>query len=158
MAYRNVFFSFGWDDDVSRAMVVRNCGLPYGVTAVGFRDAADIETVKRQNDAAIQRWINSQLDGTSVTVVLLGAQTHLSKWVKYECDASAERGNGIIFIDISSIKDFHGQTSTLGGLPNGWRFYPPGTGSPYLFKTWDTQQSPVEIGAWIEQAAQNVGK
>ncbi|WP_420443130.1 TIR domain-containing protein [Candidatus Poriferisodalis sp.] len=157
MAYRNVFFSFGWDDDVWRAMVVRNCGLTLGVNAAGFKDAADIEAVKRQSDAAIQRWIDAQLVGTTVTVVLLGATTFASRWVKYEFEASMARGNGVVFIDISGIADQDGRTTTFGGLPAGWTLVEHGSHPQYLFRVWDTQTSPQHIGDWIELAARNVG-
>ncbi len=158
MAYRSVFFSFDWDQDVWRAMVVRNCGVTLGVNAAGFRDAAEIEAVKYRSDEAIKHWIDSQLNGTTVTVVLLGALTHQSRWVKYECDASIARGNGIIFIDISGIADQYRRTTTYGGMPTGWPEPSPYSPGPYLFRQWDTQLSPQQFGTWIEQAAQNVGK
>jgi len=41
----------------------------------GFIDAANFEKLKKQGDAAIKRWIDDQLKGTSVTVVLVAA-TH----------------------------------------------------------------------------------
>ena len=50
--------------------------------AAGFIDAADFEEIKKQGDEAIKRWINSQLDGTSVTVVLIGAETYSRRWVR----------------------------------------------------------------------------
>lgn len=158
MAYRSVFFSFDWDQDVWRAMVVRNCGVTLGVNAAGFRDAAEIESVKYRSDEAIKRWIDSQLNGTTVTVVLLGALTRQSRWVKYEIDASIARGNGIIFIDISGIADQYRRTTIYGGMPAGWPELSPYSPGPYLFRQWDTQFSPQQFGAWIEQAAQNVGK
>ena len=158
MAYRNVFFSFDWDQDVWRAMVVRNSGILFGVNAAGFRDAAEIEEVKHQSDAAIKRWIDSQLSGTTVTVVLLGAKTYQSRWVKYECDASIARDNGIVFIDISDIADQYRRNSSYGGMPAGWPEPSQGSTSPYLFFRWETQHSPLQFGTWVEQAALNVGK
>ena len=82
---RHVFFSFKYKD-VSRAMVVRNSWVAQGREAAGFIDAVDFEKVKRQGDAAIKGWIDGQLQGTSVTVVLVGAKTCSSRWVKYEID------------------------------------------------------------------------
>jgi len=87
---RRVFFSFEYGD-VSRAMVVRNSWVCQGCEAAGFIDAADFETLNRQGDAAVQRWIDDQLKGTSVTVVLVGAGTCDSKWVRYEIEKSATR-------------------------------------------------------------------
>lgn len=69
---RRVFFSFKYKQDVSRAMVVKNSWVTQGREAAGFIDAADFEKLKRQGDTAIKNWINKQLEGTSVTVVLVG--------------------------------------------------------------------------------------
>jgi hypothetical protein len=67
MMARRAFFSFKYED-VSRAMVVRNSWVTQGgQQAAGFVDAADFEKIKRQGDAAIKRWIDDQLKGTSVT-------------------------------------------------------------------------------------------
>ena len=103
---RQVFFSFDYDQDVRRVEQVRNCGAldPQG-EAIRFFDAANRETLKRQGDAAITKWINEQMHGTSVTVVLFGARTHLSEWVNYEIKQSVEKGNGLLGIDIHGIKD-----------------------------------------------------
>ena len=54
---RRVFFSFKYLD-VSRAMVVRNSWVTQGREAAGFIDAAEFEKIKRQGDAAIQRWVS----------------------------------------------------------------------------------------------------
>jgi len=56
---RKVFFSFKYED-VSRAMVVRNSWVTRGTEAAGFIDKADFESVKRQGDQAIKRWIDAQ--------------------------------------------------------------------------------------------------
>ena len=86
---RYVFFSFEYTD-VSRAMVVRNSWVTQGNKAAGFIDAADFEEIKRRGDASIKRWIDEQLESTSVTVVLVGQHTCSSRWVKYEIDKSIE--------------------------------------------------------------------
>ena len=103
---RQVFFSFDYDQDVRRVEQVRNCGAldPQG-EAIRFFDAANRETLKRQGDAAIAKWINEQMHGTSVTVVLFGAYTYFSEWVSYEIEQSVEKGNGLLGIAIHGIKD-----------------------------------------------------
>jgi len=60
--------------------------------------------------------VDSQLEGTSVTVVLVGEKTCNSRWVKYEIRKSIERGNGLLGIDISKIKDLQGNTSERCGI------------------------------------------
>jgi len=55
---RRVFFGFKYED-VSRGMVVRNSWVAQGKETAGFVDAADFEKIKKQGDAAIQRWIDN---------------------------------------------------------------------------------------------------
>src|SRR3989344_996444 len=120
---RKVFFSFKYED-VSRANVVRNSWVAQRKEAAGFIDAADFEEVESQGEEAIENWIDEQLDGTSVTVVLVGKKTCNSKWVKYEIEKSKEIGNGLLGIDISKIKDLQGNTSErCGQIPTGYDFY-----------------------------------
>ena len=120
---RKVFFSFKYED-VSRAMVVRNSWVTKDKESAGFIDKAEFEEVKKKGDQAIKNWIDSQLKGTSVTVVLVGEKTCDSKWVKYEIEKSIEKGNGLIGIDISKIKDLQGNTSErCEQIPKGYKFY-----------------------------------
>ena len=144
---RRVFFSFEYSD-VSRAMVVRNSYLTRGTEAAGFIDAAAFETLKKRGDDAIKAWIDGQLRSTTVTVVLVGANTCSSKWVKYEIQQSKKRGNGLLGIDISKIKDLRGRTTErCGQLPAGYRFY-----------LWNKEKGYQNVGAWIEKAAKAAGK
>jgi len=144
---RQVFFSFKYED-VSRAMVVRNSWVTQGRQAAGFVDAADFEKIKRQGDAAIKRWIDNQLHGTSVTVVLVGEKTCSSRWVKYEIEKSKEIGNGLIGVDISKVKDLKGYTSDrCGQIPKGYPFY-----------LWYKEDGYNNLGDWIEDAAAAAGR
>jgi hypothetical protein len=144
---RRVFFSFKYKD-VSRAMVVRKSWVAQGKEAAGFVDAADFEKIKRQGDDAIRRWINNQLEGTSVTVVLVGQHTCSSRWVKYEIEQSIKRGNGLLGIDISKIKDLQGNTSDrCGKIPKGYAFY-----------LWFKDDGYNKMGEWIEKAAKAAGR
>jgi hypothetical protein len=144
---RRVFFSFKYED-VSRAMVVRNSWITQGREAAGFIDAADFEKLKRQGDAAIKAWIDGQLLGTSVTVVLVGDATCGSRWVKYEIEKSKALGHGLLGIDVSKIKDFDGETSErCGKIPEGYDFY-----------LWNKDDGYNNMGAWIEKAAKAAGR
>ena len=144
---RRVFFSFKYKD-VSRAMVVRNSWVTQGKEAAGFIDAADFEKVKRQGDQAIKNWIDNQLNNTSVTVVLVGALTCNSRWVKYEIAKSKEIGNGLLGIDVSKIKDLQQNTTErCGRIPNGYPFY-----------LWNNDDGYNNMGEWIEKAAKAAGR
>ncbi len=158
---RRVFFSFKYKRDVWRANVVRNSWVTQGKEAAGFVDAAEFEEIKKRGDAAIRRWIVDQLHGTSVTAVLVGSHTCFSRWVKYEIEQSKERGNGLLGIDISGIKDKDGNTThCCGRLPND--FYDNSDGFPvdyrYSFYSWTKDNGYDNIGDWIEKAARAVGR
>lgn len=144
---RKVFFSFKYDD-VQRAMNVRNSNIIKGAIKSGFIDKADFEEVERQGDKAIKAWIDKQLEGTTVTVVLVGEKTNKSRWVKYEIDQSIERGNGILTIDISKIKDLNGNTTDCCNLRvNGYNHY-----------LWNKNNGRENLGSWVEDAAVAAGK
>lgn len=57
-----------------------------------------LDPVKSTDPDYISRKINEQLSGTSVTVVLVGAETANSKWVEREIEWSLEKGNGVLAI------------------------------------------------------------
>lgn len=144
---RKVFFSFKYDD-VHRAMNVRNSNVITGAIKSGFIDKADFEEVERQGDNAIKAWIDKQIDGTTVTVVLVGANTNKSRWVEYEIKQSIARGNGIITIDISKIKDMNGNTTACCGLRvKGYNHY-----------LWNNNNGRENLGKWVEDAAVAAGK
>ena len=144
---RRVFFSFEYED-VSRAMVVRNSWVTQGREAAGFIDAADFEKLKKQGDTAIENWIDRQLEGTSVTIVLVGVRTCSSRWVKYEIEESIKRGKGLLGIDVSKIRDLHGNTSErCGEIPKGYSFY-----------LWNKDDGFENMSDWIESAAKAAGK
>jgi len=144
---RRVFFSFEYGD-VSRAMVVRNSWVAQGKEAAGFIDAANFEELERKGKTAIENWIDGQLNGTSVTVVLVGQETCDSRWVKYEIDKSVETGNGLLGIDISKIKDLNEETSDrCGKIPKGYDFY-----------LWNKDDGYHNMGEWIEKAAKDAGR
>ena len=145
---RRVFFSFEYEHDVSRAMVVRNSWVTQGKEAGGFLDAAAFEEVKRGGDGAIKRWIRGQLVGTSVTVVLVGSHTCDSEYVQYEVEQSESKGNGLLGIDISKIKNLYGNTSDrCGRIPDGYPFY-----------LWNNDNGYQNMGDWIEHAARGAGR
>lgn len=145
---RRVFFSFEYENDVSRAMVVRNSWVTQGKEAVGFIDAADFEKLKKEGDNAVKKWIDKQLERTSVTVVLVGEKTCSSKWVKYEIEKSVEDGKGLLGIDISKIKDFNENTSErCGQIPKGYKFY-----------LWNNDDGYHNMSDWIEKTATAAGR
>ena len=161
---RRVFFAFHYERDIWRASQVRNSWVTKpDRKSAGFWDAADWEKVKKQGDDAIKRWINSQLEGTSVTVVLIGSETADRDWVKYEIKRSYQRGNGMLGVYIHNMKDINGFTDTKGSNPfanlyvdqNGKKVY---LSDLYPTYDWANNNGYQNLGSWIEEAAKKAGK
>lgn len=113
---RKVFFSFHFQNDIFRVNQVRNSWVTQGSESAGFIDKAEFEKIKRQGDRSVEMWIDKQLFGTTVTVVLIGKETLERPYVKYEIMESKRRGNGIIGVKIHSLKHIYGKTSEEGNI------------------------------------------
>lgn len=156
---RRVFYSFHYQPDNWRASQVRNIG-----SVEGNKPATDNdwESVTKGGEAAIQRWIDGQLDGRSCTVVLVGTGTAQRKWIDYEIKTSWNSGKGVVGVHIHNLKNVQGQQSAKGANPFAHftmdrdkaslssivRTYDP----PY----WDSKSVYSHItdnlSAWIEEA------
>lgn len=145
---RRVFFSFHYQNDIWRASIVRNAHIVDGTAAAGFQDASLWEEAKKKGDAAIQRMIDNALENTTVTTVLIGAETAYREWVDYEIRKSIQRGNGLLGIYIDQIRDQNGRTSMRGPVPSA--LY--GTGATVY--EWNSSK----FGEWVEAAAKKAGK
>lgn len=164
MATRRTFFSFHYENDVWRANIVRNSWVTKADReSAGFVDAAEFEEVKKGGDAAIKRWINSQLDGTSVTVVIIGSETCNRDYVKYELEQSWKKGNGILGIQVHKVKDKEGNTCAEGNNTFGPIFTSNTDNKQYFYErfptyNWVDDDGYNNLGTWIEQAAQKANK
>jgi hypothetical protein len=157
---RSTFFSFHYKPDNWRASVVRNSWVTQERQAAGFFDSAAWEEVKKRNDSAIEKWIDSQLSGTSVTVVLIGTGTYGRKWINYEILSSHRRGNGLLGIYVHGIKDKNSQTSTKGLDPFGQWTFKNSSGNKVIPSTYDwvADDGYTNMGRWIESAAKAAGR
>lgn len=160
---RKVFFSFHYDRDVHRVVQVRNSWV---VRASGdappFYDKAEFEMVKKRA-GGIENWIEEQLRGTSVTVVLFGAETYDRPWVRHEIKRSYELKKGILAIDIHNVKhpQFGGDVQGKNPL-SYWEITQAGRKVPLssIYRTcdWVRDDGYNNIAAWIEAAASAAGR
>ena len=153
---RKIFFSFHYERDAWRAGQVRNCNLLPTEDQYGFIDAVDWESIKKKGDSAIERWIDDQLKNTSVTAVLIGAETADREWVQREILKSWNRGNGIVGIWIHNIKDQDRKTDTPGRNPLENFKLPDGTIVSSICKTYDwvIGDGRNNLGKWADEAAE----
>jgi len=159
---RRVFFSFHYERDIWRANIVRHSWVTQDRDAAGFWDAGLWEGAKRRGDEAIRNMIDDGLSNTSVTAVLIGAETCGREWVRYEIIKSHGRGNGLLGVYIHGIKDQDGHTDKKGDncfgpicRKNGkdvyfWQLYPA--------YDWILDDGYKNFGSWIEKAAKAAGK
>lgn len=158
---RKVFFSFHYDRDVRRVVQIRNSWVVrLKGAAQPFYDKADWETVKRKG---VEKWIEDQLEGTSVTVVLIGADTYNRDWVRHEIKRSYELNKGIVGIYIHNVKDPQYGADTQGKNPlDYWSITQHGRKVPFssLYKTYDWVKDDgyTNLASWIEAAAKAAGR
>lgn len=156
---RQTFFSFRYKKDNWRASIVRNSWVTQDRKASGFFDSAEWEEVKKKNDSAIEEWIDEQLKGTSVTVVLIGADTAGKKWIDYEITSSHKKGNGMLGIYIHQLEDSQGNTTSKGENPfDKWTFERGDEVITYSVYDWVDDDGYKNMGNWIEKAAENAGR
>ena len=162
---RRVFFSFHYARDIFRVSQVRNSGITKGTfDQAGFIDHADWETLGRSGDDSIKRWINGQLKGSSVTVVLIGAETFDRPWVNYEIHQSFADGKGMLGIRIHQLKDPRtGLTDTKGRNPFENIYLTNSNPRRYLSEMypvydWVTDNGYANFANWVEAAARKAGR
>lgn len=140
-------------------MTVRNSWVTQGKQAAGFIDKAEFEQIKRQGDKAVHNWIDKQLEGTSVTVVLIGAETLSRSFVQYEICRSIQRGNAVIGIHVNNIRDMRTmKTSIKGNVHIVIGYFDDGRPA-YFDNVCDgiydyiAQNGYTNMGSWIETVA-----
>ena len=159
---RRVFFSFHYRRDVRRIVQVRNSWV---VRAKGeaqpFYDKAEFEEAKKRA-GGIEKWIEDQLKGTSVTVVLFGAETYEREWVRHEIRRTYELRKGMLAIDIHGIKDPQSGADVQGRNPlDYWSVERDGRkrmfSELYASYDWGRDDGYNNIASWIETAAKAAG-
>jgi hypothetical protein len=168
---RRVFFSFHYQRDIWRVSQIRNSWVTKKSGDVaGYWDHADWEKVEREGDSSIRRWINQQLKGASVTIVLIGAETATRPYVLYEIQRSYEMGKGLLGIQIHNMKDRLGHTNWAGDNPFSKVEIPPVPGSLSEFLgintnlgshvpiyNWVNDDGYNNLTNWVEAAAKKAG-
>lgn len=160
---RKVFFSFHYDRDVRRVVQVRNSWVVRrDGEAQPFYDKSEFEEVKKRA-GGIEKWIEQQLNGTSVTVVLFGTETYDRPWVQHEIRRSHELQKGIIAIDIHNVKDPQLGVDLAGRNPlDYWSIRQNGRPVPlsmiYRSYDWVHDDGYNNMPSWIETAAKAVGR
>ena len=153
---KRAFYSFHYIPDNWRASQVRNMGV-----IDGNRPASDNdwEKIKKGGDTSIQNWIDGQLSGKSVVIVLIGAKTAGRKWIKYEIKKGWADNKGVLGIYVHHLKDKDGNQSSKGANPFA-DFTLDGKNMSTIVKTYDPPSTSTaaynhikaNLADWIDKA------
>lgn len=111
---KTVFYSFHYDNDAWRVQQIVNMGALEGQTIL---NSQDWEAVKRQGDAAIEKWIDEQMAYKKAVVVLIGSGTANRPWVRYEIAKAWDAKKPLVGIRINGLADSSGNTDSAGANP-----------------------------------------
>jgi len=159
---RRVFFSFHYERDIWRANQVRKSWVTKDREDEGFFDASLWEEAKKKGEDAVKKMIRDGLKNTSVSVVLIGAETSKRPYVDYEITESFKKGNGLIGIYINNLEDSDKKTDSHGVNPlsqfsitrDGKKMY---LSEIYHTYDWKNDDGYNNIAGWIEEAAKAAG-
>jgi hypothetical protein len=102
-----VFYSFHFDNDVFRVQQIRNIGVIDGNEPVSKNEWEQA----RRTTGGIERWIDNAMNYKTCVVVLIGSETYLRPWVRYEIAKGWDDGKGVVGIQIHNLKDPRTATS-----------------------------------------------
>ena len=155
---RRAFYSFEYLKDNWRASQVRQMGVVEGnINAI----SNEWEKVARQTDTAIRKWIDEQMSGKGVVIVLIGATTAGRKYIDYEITTGWDAGKGVLGVHIHNLLDSDQKQTNKGrnpfehiGLKNGKKlsdlakvYDPPYSDSKQIYKYINDS-----LADWIETA------
>ena len=155
MARRPVFLSFCYKDDVTRVQQIRNMGTI--IEGQPLLSANEFETIKRQGEAAIKKWIDEQLKYKQCLIVLIGENTANRPWVQYEIRKAYELGKPMFGIYIHNLKGLTGVSRKgadpfvkVFGISSEFKCYDPFHMDYNGLRAYNEIEK--NIGIWIENA------
>lgn len=156
---RRAFYSFHYKPDNWRAAKVRQMGVLEGNQPANDNDW---EAIKSQGERAIKNWIDKQMHGKSVVIVLIGEKTAGRKYIDYEIEKGWNDKKGVLGIYVHNLEDSSGNKCAKGKNPfehftieNGSRklsnivkaYDPPYTASKSVYN-----YIKDNLADWIEEA------
>lgn len=114
---RRTFFSFHYKTDVQRAFIVKNAWVTRDRQDAGFFDSSAFEEAERTDSAALKRFLIGEMKGSSVVCALVGAETALRRWVRFEIQRAIWDERGLMAVRVHSINNFDVKPSVAGPNP-----------------------------------------
>ncbi|MBX3088402.1 MAG: TIR domain-containing protein [Cryobacterium sp.] len=111
---KSVFYSFHYDRDVHRVQLVRNINSIDGAPSL---NGQEWESVRRQNQETVQKWIDSQMNYKKAVIVLIGQETSTRPWVLYEIQRAWSMKKPLLGVRIHGLASMSDGPDRLGGDP-----------------------------------------
>lgn len=151
-----VFYSFHYDNDVTRVQQVLNMGVLEGQPLLNHQDW---EAVKLQGDDAVEDWIDQQMKYKSAIIVLIGRYTASRRWVQYEIRRAWDLKRPLLGIRINGLANLQGRVDSPGDDPfaslNTWQTIPIFDPTIRTFQGIDSSQTYRNLAAnlktWAER-------
>ena len=159
---RRVYFSFHYKNDIQRVVRIRNSGV-IKESGQPFIDKAEWEKLKLSGDKTIEKWIDRQMDGTSVIILCIGLETYKRRWVMHEIAKAYQERRGIVAIYMNGMKDLNGNSIGFGVNPLSQLQVKEGEGYKllsdiYKSYSWVNDDGYNNIEDWISEAAEAAGR
>ena len=114
----SVFFCYDYGRDRFRVcQVAENLPLIETFNVKGIWDEGSWLMAGKRGGNSLNSMIDRELDGTSVTVVLIGHKTYELDYVDYAISESCSRGNAIVGVKIDKLLDLGGSYDVAGKNP-----------------------------------------
>jgi len=152
---KKCFLSFHYKSDCWRVSQVKKIGA---IEEQPLLDSNDWESIKKQGDAGIEKWIADNMRGKDCLVVLVGEKTAGRRWVNHEIKKAWKDGLGVLAVHIHNLKNSDSEQSnkgsnpfkglTVGGETVTGKVYDP----PYKISTNVYDHIKENISTWIDDA------
>lgn len=113
----NVFFAFDRALDSARAEMLRERWDGPDRTSSGFCDDSTWASVQMRGVEGVVDWVQSEMVGSDVVVVLIGAETTFCGHVKTAIERGVEAGLGVVGIRVHQIPGADGMRGMPGPDP-----------------------------------------
>jgi hypothetical protein len=152
----HVHFSFDLDRDSARAADVCRRWVSRDRTAGGFVEPAQWVGIRARGRDGVLEWVDREMEGASVVVALVGADTAGRYYVQHSLDRAHERGIGIVGIRVHWMDDGRQPVGVPGYDPLD-RFRDEGGRRLYLTHEWRPGFTERFLSTWIQYAAERAG-
>jgi hypothetical protein len=164
MSGPTILFAFDHKRDSVRAkVIVEHWRFSGTIEDTGLVSEAEWAAVAKKGEAGIRKHFDAQMRRSCVTVVLIGRETAINPWVRYQIQKSYQRGNAIIGIYVHNIRLFEEVEQEKGSLYFG-AFGMGGKSEGAYFSQfakiydWRDDDGPSELANWIEVARAQSGR